>query len=1063
MNRAPVSGRDPGHTVPVLVSPEQWEHLAALLGAAHQYALAIASVQKAIELQHRSLGDSQARTVATRLTAARLYQRFARQVAHDGDIARAERLLAEASERCGEDSPCRAEVAHDMGTLSLLRGDHQRAQALFAAVHRDAPSIREELLTEMIWLGAALEDEDTVAGLVQAAQAAHQPGDPRDPQAQARLDAIASLLDEVRASYRGPLAALQRDVAAQVRAGTPDSTAVADALHALSDGHAARGAFDQAHVLLARALALRRRALGDNHPAIVETLNAMSLLLVADGEVEAALMLRDHTRAAMHTALETALDNASEQEILHRLGELHADTDALLSIHLGVAPDNPVAARLVFDSILRDKSRALDVIAARTALLRMHSRERIRRYFGDWQPGLFSWETQRRDRQKRAIAALEELGRLRAAFAASVYHDEDRAETRRLQAAVDRLERQVIQLVGTRDVTIHTSIAMVQRHIPENAALVEFMQYRPFDFQAWEWRESRYAAYVVGNHGPPSGIDLGPVSDVDASIQELREAIATRRPLDRVVALARKADQAIMARIRPLLGRAREVFVAPDGMLHLLPFAALVDEQGRYLVEEFAFTYLGSGRDLVRQEGRAPRARGVAIVAAPDFDAAPASSEQVLRGPGTERLRAPDLDGFPPLPGTAREAAMLRELFPDARVWVGAKATEALLAGLQSPQILHIATHGVFLEPFDVDASETAWAGPPAAGPMELRHPLLRAGLALTGANRALHQIRSPAHGDGILTALEITSLDLSGTELVVLSACDTGVGVSASDRGLSGLRRALAVAGARTQVLSLWQVSDMGTSDLMKHYYQKVIAGAGRSAAMHEAQRELLRRPDSAHPFHWAAFIVSGHPGPLGEAGHPARGRSAPAAKTASGPRAAADRSGKVLLWALPGEPDKKEVRGHILQSIARVMRADPRFTSIDPATITQARLALGLGGTTLTISQACRLGEMMAIEHIVLIDGYELGARSAEKRRIDMSGTWVERKGTFRESSVWLSVRLRAVDVAACSISPEVPVSGHGRYVAHDESALAGALLQAKHRLERHLQRKLREVTQP
>jgi CHAT domain-containing protein len=887
-------------------------------------------------------------------------------------------------------------------------------------------------------------------------------GDPRDPQAQARLDTIASLLGEVRASYRGSLAALQRNVASQVRTAGPRSAAVADALHALSDGHAARGAFAQAHVLLARALALRRRALGDDHPAIAETLNAMSLLLVADGDVEAALMLREHTRAAMHTALENALDNASEQEILHRLGELQADTDALLSIHLGVAPDSPVAARLVFDSILRDKSRALEVIAARTALLRMHSRERIRRYFGDWQPGLFSWETQRRDRQKRAIAALEELGRLRTAFAASVYHDEDRAETRRLQAAVDRLERQVIQLVGTRDLTTHTSIAMVQRHIPENAALVELIQYRPFDFQAWEWRASRYAAYVVRNHGPPSGIDLGPVSDVDASVQELREAIATRRPLDRVVALARKADQAIMARIRPLLGRAREVFVAPDGMLHLLPFAALVDEQGRHLVEQLAFTYLGSGRDLVRQEERAPRARGVAILADPDFDAAPAASERAVRWPRTERLRAPDLDGFSPLPGTAREAAMLRELFPDARVWTGAKATEALLAGLQSPQILHIATHGVFLDPSDVDARATALAGPAAAAPMELRHPLLRAGLALAGANRALHEGRPPAHGDGILTALEITSLDLSGTELVVLSACDTGVGVSAGDRGLSGLRRALAVAGARTQVLSLWQVSDTSTSDLMKRYYQKVIAGAGRSAAMHETQRELLGRSASAHPFHWAAFIVSGHPGPLGKAARPARGRSSPGAESTSEPRAA-DRPGKVLLWALPGEPDKDEARGHVLQSVVRVMRADPRFTSIDPATITQARLALGLGGTTLTISQACRLGEMMAIEHIVLIDGYELGARSAEKRRMDLSGTWVERKGTFRESSVWLSVRLRAVDVAACSISPEVPVSGHGRYVAHDESALAGALVQAKHRLERHLQRKLREVTQP
>ena len=136
---------------------------------------------------------------------------------------------------------------------------------------------------------------------------------------------------------------------------------------------------------------------------------------------------------------------------------------------------------------------------------------------------------------------------------------------------------------------------------------------------------------------------------------------------------------------------------------------------------------------------------------------------------------------------------------------------------------------------------------------------LLRSGLAFAGANLA------PA-GDGILTSLEAAGLDLWGTKLVVLSACDTGVGEVKNGDGVYGLRRALVLAGAETQVMSLWPVSDRGTRDLMVAYYKRLADGDGRSEAMRAIRRKFLKRDDRAHPYYWASFIVSGAWEPLSD-----------------------------------------------------------------------------------------------------------------------------------------------------------------------------------------------------
>jgi CHAT domain-containing protein len=140
---------------------------------------------------------------------------------------------------------------------------------------------------------------------------------------------------------------------------------------------------------------------------------------------------------------------------------------------------------------------------------------------------------------------------------------------------------------------------------------------------------------------------------------------------------------------------------------------------------------------------------------------------------------------------------------------------------------------------------------------------LLRSGLALAGANTWLqHRLLPSDAEDGILTAEDVSGMDLSNTELVVLSACETGLGKVLTGEGVFGLRRAFVLAGAQTLVMSLWKVPDEQTMDLMIDFYNHILAGKPRAEALRKAQLNIKEKyPD---PYYWGAFICQGNPGPL-------------------------------------------------------------------------------------------------------------------------------------------------------------------------------------------------------
>jgi CHAT domain-containing protein len=239
-----------------------------------------------------------------------------------------------------------------------------------------------------------------------------------------------------------------------------------------------------------------------------------------------------------------------------------------------------------------------------------------------------------------------------------------------------------------------------------------------------------------------------------------------------------------------------------------------------------------------------------------------------VRGGGTLRGA-----GWKPLPGAAAEAGDIEKTlrassYGPVKSYVGAQALEEVLKAMPAPRVLHLATHGFFLdhEPesavTDEDGAGAGWA----RGRLKrLDNPLLRSGIVLAGANAIGDKETAAGVEDGWVTAEEIALLNLRGTELVVLSACQTGLGDVKSGEGVYGLRRAFLYAGAGTLVTSLFEVPDKDTRDLMARFYAALKTGQGKLAALHAAQLDLLQRRrqtgGAAHPFYWASFVMVGDP----------------------------------------------------------------------------------------------------------------------------------------------------------------------------------------------------------
>jgi CHAT domain-containing protein/Tfp pilus assembly protein PilF len=626
----------------------------------------------------------------------------------------------------------------------------------------------------------------------------------------------------------------------------------ANAVASLGILYQATGDYDRAESFFLRALASYERTLGPHNPGTVRNLRSLARLYAAKDDINRAIEYQRRISAVEEKIIPLNLTIGSERQKIAYFTQLQ-NPDRVISLHAGLAGDNADARDLAAATVLQRKGRVLDALSGNLSALR--------RRFNPQDQALLDSLSDINSRLAKLILSRPQ----------KMSPEEHQSQIKTLEGEREKLEAEISRRsLGFYEGSQPVTLAAVRAAVPPDAALVEFAVYRLFNWKAAddrsEYGEPRYVAYVIRNRDEVRWAELGAGAEVDKAVDALRQAL--RDPLRKDVRqLARAVDEKVMRPVRALSGDARRLLISPDGALNLIPFESLVDEQGRHLIQRYSFTYLTSGRDLLRLRAARESKGGPLVVADPAFGEPAVVASRAGMGRTADANGRVQLDYsqlfFGPLPGVGAEVRALKELLPQATFLTREQATKSALMRVSAPSILHIATHGFFLQNDpqvrDRGGAQTKSETRLGKSLAQVENPLLRSGLALAGANRGLG-----GEEDGVLTAFEAAHLDLWGTKLVVLSACDTGVGAVKVGDGVYGLRRALVLAGAESQLMSLWPVSDRSTRDLMIDYYKGLVRNEGRGEALRRVQLRMLSDKSHGHPYYWASFIQAGEWGNL-------------------------------------------------------------------------------------------------------------------------------------------------------------------------------------------------------
>lgn len=614
---------------------------------------------------------------------------------------------------------------------------------------------------------------------------------------------------------------------------------VAASLNNIALLYKSQGRYTEAEPRLLRALAIWEQTLGTEHPRVLKAVHNLTGLYLATDDLKRALDQANRAEGILDAHLGEMMTVGNEKHRQQYMAEHQYNVDTWMTLAVR-APAR--ASELGLRATVHNKARVLDSMRATLAAIRDHLDDEGRALLSDYRDARTAYATQylrgrqalTREQHHKNLAALEE-------------------RKRAIEVALSQKSR----TFGA----VHRPPSMddVRAAVPAGSALIEWIRYRPANARYTEpedkWRAPHYAACALPGRGTSTCVDLGEARAIDDMAVALHRDLATSTDAD---ARSRDLYQTILAPLIPHIGTARTLILSPDGMLHFVPFAALRHRRGgadRYLIEDYELTYITTSRDLARKApaGVRPGRQPVTILGGPQYNV-----------PGQNNGFR-----FSPIHGALREAKEIGAMYPDARVYTDVAATKAVLQAVHAPLMLLLSTHAYYGAQ-DCDGR---------VAPTD--NPLLAAALALVGAN-ACDDADARGRRQGIVTAEELAGLNLHGTELVVLSACDTGLGeLGVSDQlsqqsdelkqrvigirdGVYGLRRALFLAGARTQMVSMWKVDDRVTHRLMVAYHQALQRGLGRAQALRQVQLAMLKNPRLRHPNLWASFVVVGDSAPL-------------------------------------------------------------------------------------------------------------------------------------------------------------------------------------------------------
>src|SRR5262245_34698671 len=613
---------------------------------------------RALDIKEKTLGMDNPSVAVSLNNLAYLYD-------DRGDYAKAESLYQRAllirEKALGPDHPDVAETSGNLARVYYNQGDYAKAESLY----QRALAIKEKVL------GRAHADvAETLKSL--------------------------ALIYSDRGDHARAEPLFQRALFILENAFGPYHPDVAVTLNNLALLYKDKGEYARAELTFRRAQLITEKSLGPDHPELAQIFSNLAVLYAAKGDFAQALKVQSRANTIDERTLSNNLAPGSERQKLAYLALFSKRTDFTLWLQSKMSGDSQ-AINLAFTNILRQKGRGLDAMVNTIATLRLHATPQDQELF---------------DQLTALRSQVAELMLSRSRSAESELYQS------RIKPLVERIDGLEAKLsVRSAEFRAHSqpiTISAVQAAIPADSVLIEFVTYTPFEPRTGESLPPRYLAYLLASRGQPKWVDLGEAAPIERAVdawrQSLRENSVDVKPLGRAV------DELIMRPVRSSLGsessQLRRLLIAPDGALNLIPFAALVDEENRYSIERYSISHLTSGVDLLRMQNPQASKSGPLVMANPLFgrtaSGATRGSRNFVNSSSDNEAGDPARIFFPPLPGTEGEALAIKALMPEASVLQREKATETVLKQINGPQILHLATHGFFLDYQDFSLSADA-------------------------------------------------------------------------------------------------------------------------------------------------------------------------------------------------------------------------------------------------------------------------------------------------------------------------------------------------------------------
>jgi CHAT domain-containing protein/Tfp pilus assembly protein PilF len=896
-------------------------NLGALLQDMGDYGAALSLYRQAADLNRQIHGEKHPEYATSLNNLASLYQAM-------GDYRTALPLFREAleirKEKLGEKDPLYALSLNKLAFLHQTRGDRKAALALYLRhLELDRQAGREKhpdharCLNNLALLYREMGDPQAALPLARRAVELYREAlGRRHPSYAASLNNLAAVAAD-RGDFRSSLVLLRKVLQLRKRSPGEKHPLYAQSLNNLAMHYMETGDHKAALPLLKQSLEYYRQAVGEKHPECIFTMNNLAVLHQESGDAEAALPLfqralelREQTLGEKHPDCVLSRHNlAAAYQGLKRTAKGRRLSDQTLALAL---ENLRVAASVQSErqqlSATRQVVHYLDlrlsfpeppagaadtyrhVLARKGAVLLAQQQQRLfTRLLADRSHPAVRQKIARLEQTTRSLASLA-FAPVDARTAAS-----RRDQMERLTREKETLERELTELADEfRQARQQSTRSLEQllEALPADVALVDYLFHVHHDHtrkEADRRYERRLTAFVVRRGQPVVRLDLGQAGQIEKQVAAWRQALV-KKPMAREAA-GRALRERLWLPVEKYLAGTKTVLVSPDRALAQLPFAALPGRKpGSYLIEEVGLAVVPVPQalpELLAPAKGSRRKPALLVVGDVDFD------EAGITDAGRDERAAPrgPLKSWGELPATRAEASAVRDsftrMFKDGAVAdlrKGKPRKGPVRQALSRSRYAHLATHG-FFAPAELKSAlaDSRHDSPFRREDVTGWHPLLLSGLALAGANRE----PKPGQEDGILTALEVSEMDLGGLELAVLSACETGLGKQAGGEGLLGLQRAFAVAGCKSVVASLWEVPDEATQVLMARFYDNLWRRKmSRLDALREAQRWLLdnghkhpevirglkrrgaAREDAGRegkqsgrlpPLSWAAFVLSG------------------------------------------------------------------------------------------------------------------------------------------------------------------------------------------------------------